>query len=183
MGQHITLIFDLVMIIVFIFFVWRGFIRGFSGEIIGFVGLFVAAYCVWKFLDPAVELFRTYVPSESLDDTVVSIICGVIIFFGVEIIFAIIGAILSYVVKVAQLTLTDHFLGMLTGAVKTFCIIIFIYAVASMFPHVISEETLEKSYAMKGASYVWPPIRDFLTENGFLDFSTLTGTETAAEKK
>ena len=175
MGKNIALIFDLVMVIIFIFFIWRGFIRGFSGEIISFVGLFVAVFCAWHFLDPAIELFRRYVPNSSLDDTVVSIICGVVIFFGVEIIFAVIGAILSYVVKVTQLTLTDHFLGILIGAFKTFCIIICIYAVASTFTHIIPAEDIEQSYCMKGASYVWPPMRDFLVEHGVLDFSALTG--------
>ena len=163
------------MIIVLVFFIWRGFIRGFSGEIISFVGFFVAIFCAWNFLTPAVDLFRRFLPSMTLDDTVVSIICGVVIFFGVEIIFAIIGAVLSYVVKVAQLTITDHFLGVVIGCVKTFCIIVFIYAVASSFPGVIPEETLEQSYCMKGASFVWPPIRDVLTQMGVLDFSALTG--------
>ncbi len=175
MGQSIALIFDIVMIIVLVFFIWRGFIRGFSGEIISFVGFFVAIFCAWNFLTPAVDLFRRFLPSMTLDDTVVSIICGVVIFFGVEIIFAIIGAVLSYVVKVAQLTITDHFLGVVIGCVKTFCIIVFIYAVASSFPGVIPEETLEQSYCMKGASFVWPPIRDVLTQMGVLDFSALTG--------
>ncbi len=175
MGKNIALIFDLVMIIVLMFFIWRGFIRGFSGEIISFVGLFVAVFCAWKFLDPAVEMFRKFLPSVTLDDTIVSIICGVVIFFGVEIIFAIIGAVLSYVVKVAQLTITDHVLGIVIGCVKTFSIIVFIYAVVSSFPGVIPEETLEQSYCMKGASFVWPPMRDVLTEMGLLDFSTLTG--------
>ena len=175
MGSNIALIFDLVMIIVLVFFIWRGFIRGFSGEIISFVGLFVAVFCAWNFLDPAVELFRRFLPSLTLDDTVVSIICGVVIFFGVEIIFAIIGAILSYVVKVAQLSITDHFLGIVIGCVKTFCIIVFIYAVASSFPGIIPEEWLEKSYCMKAASFVWPPLRDLLTQMGVLDFTALTG--------
>ncbi|MBQ7197070.1 MAG: CvpA family protein [Synergistaceae bacterium] len=175
MGQNIALIFDLVMIIVLVFFIWRGFIRGFSGEIISLVGFFVAIFCAWHFLAPAVDLFKRFLPSMTLDETVISIICGVVIFFGVEIIFAIIGAVLSYVVKVAQLTITDHFLGVVIGCVKTFCIIVFIYAVASSFPGVIPEETLEQSYCMKGASFVWPPLRDVLTQMGVLDFSALTG--------
>ncbi|MBQ9419078.1 MAG: CvpA family protein [Synergistaceae bacterium] len=175
MAKNMALIFDLVMIIVFVFFLWRGFLRGFSGEIISFVGLFVAVFCAWNFLDPAVALFRRFLPSVTLDDTVVSIICGVVIFFGVEIIFAIVGALLSYLVKVAELSLMDHFFGVIIGCVKTFCIVIFIYAVASTFSNIIPPEWLKESYAMKGASYVWPPIRDFLTSHGILDFAALTG--------
>ena len=179
--DHIALIFDLVMIIVLIFFIWRGFIRGFSGEIISFVGFFVAVFCAWNFLDPAVELFRRFLPNVNLDDTVVSIICGVIIFFGVEIIFALIGGIISYAVKVAQLTLTDHFLGVLIGILKTFVIVVVIYAIVASFPGLVPEETLEKSYSMKAASFVWPPIRDTLVEMGVLDFSTLTGETSKAK--
>ena len=175
MGSNIALIFDLVMIIVLVFFIWRGFIRGFSGEIISFVGLFVAVYCAWTFLEPSVELFRKLLPSVTLDDTVVSIICGVIIFFGVEIIFALIGAVISYIVKVAELSVTDHFLGIIIGILKTFCIIVFIYAIVVAFPGLVPEEALEKSWCMKGASFVWPPLRDFLTEVGILDLAAVAG--------
>ena len=174
MGSNIALIFDLVMIVVLVFFIWRGFIRGFSGEIISFVGFFVAIFCAWNFLDPAVDLFRRFLPSLTLDDTIVSIICGVVIFFGVEIIFALIGGVISYAVKVAELTITDHVLGIVIGIVKTFVIIVFIYAVVASFPGLVPEETLEKSYCMKAASFVWPPLRDTLTEMGILDFKTLT---------
>ena len=175
MGSNIALIFDLVMIIVLVFFIWRGFIRGFSGEIISFVGLFVAVYCAWTFLEPSVELFRKLLPSVTLDDTVVSIICGVVIFFGVEIIFALIGAVISYIVKVAELSVTDHFLGIIIGILKTFCIIVFIYAIVVAFPGLVPEEVLEKSWCMKGASFVWPPLRDFLTEIGILDLAAVAG--------
>ncbi|MBR2209797.1 MAG: CvpA family protein [Synergistaceae bacterium] len=174
MGSNIALIFDLVMIVVLVFFIWRGFIRGFSGEIISFVGFFVAIFCAWNFLDPAVDLFRRFLPSLTLDDTIVAIICGVVIFFGVEIIFALIGGVISYAVKVAELTITDHVLGIVIGIVKTFVIIVFIYAVVASFPGLVPEETLEKSYCMKAASFVWPPLRDTLTEMGILDFKTLT---------
>lgn len=175
MGNNIALVVDLIAIIMLVFFLWRGFLRGFSGEIISFVGLFVSGFCAWKFLDPAVELFRRYLPSLTLDDTVVEIICGVIIFFGVEIIFAIIGALLSYLIRVTNLSVTDRFFGIIIGLVKTICIVIFLYAVASIFSNVIPADILEKSYVMKAASYVWPPIRDFLTKQGVLDFAALTG--------
>ncbi|MBQ6776289.1 MAG: CvpA family protein [Synergistaceae bacterium] len=175
MAKNMALVFDLIMIIVFVFFLWRGFIRGFSGEIISFVGLFVAVFCAWNFLEPAADMFRHYLPSMKLDDTVVSIICGAVIFFGVEIIFAIIGALLSYLVRVADLSAMDRLFGVVIGFVKTFCIVVFVYAIASMFPSVIPAEFTERSYAMTGASYVWPYIRDFMTARGLLDFTTLTG--------
>ena len=175
MSENIGFIFDSIMGIVLIFFMYRGMKKGFSGEIIGFVGLFVSTFCAWNFLEPAVALVFRYFSHPALDKTVVALICAVAIFFTVEVIFAIIGAILSYLVKVTKLSFMDHFFGMIIGIIKTFFIILFIYAVVSTFSHVLPSEWLEKSYTMKGASYVWPFVRDILQSKGILDFTALTG--------
>lgn len=175
MANNIGFIFDGVMGIVLIFFLYRGLVKGFSGEIVGLVGLSVSTYCAWHFLDPAVEIFFRYVKSPAIDKTMASLICGLVIFFGVEIIFALIDFILSYVVKVTKLSFIDHFFGMIVGLLKTFCIVVLIYAIVSTFSNVLPSDWIESSYSMKGASYVWPYIRDFLQAHQILDFSTLTG--------
>ena len=175
MAINIGLIFDVIMGVVLLFFLYRGCVRGFSGEIIGLVGLFVSTFCAWNFLDPAVDLVFRYISHPSLDRTVVSLICAVVIFFVVEIIFAIVGWILTYLVKVTKLSLMDHFFGMVIGLLKTLCIILFIYAVVATFSRILPSDWTESSYCMKGASYVWPTIRDFLQEHGIIDFTALTG--------
>ena len=161
--------------VVLLFFLYRGCVRGFSGEIIGLVGLFVSTFCAWNFIDPAVDLVFRYMGHSSLDRNVVSLICAVVIFFVVEIIFAIIGWILTYLVKVTKLSLMDHFFGMLIGLLKTMFIVLFIYAIVATFSKVLPSDWTESSYAMKGASYVWPPIRDLLQSHGIIDFTALTG--------
>ena len=175
--SSIGLIFDGVMAVVLIFFMYRGIKRGFSGEIIGLVGLTVGIFCALNFLDPAVNLFFKYINAPSLDKNIVSLICAVAIFFAVEIVFALIGAVLSYLVKVTKLSLMDHFFGMLIGIIKTAFIVIFIYAVMSMFSNVLPSDWIEDSYCMKGAKIVWPYCRDVLQSHGILDFSTLTGVK------
>ena len=175
--SSIGLIFDGVMAVVLIFFMYRGIKRGFSGEIIGLVGLTVGIFCALNFLEPAVNLFFKYINAPSLDKNIVSLICAVAIFFAVEIIFALIGAILSYLVKVTKLSLMDHFFGMLIGIIKTAFIVIFIYAVMSMFSNVLPSDWVNDSYCMKGAKIVWPYCRDVLQSHGILDFSTLTGVK------
>ena len=176
-SSNIGLIFDGIMGIVLVFFIYRGIKRGFSGEIIGLVGLSVGIFCALNFLDPAVELFNRYVNVPSLDRNAASIICAVIIFFTVEIIFAIIGAVLSYVVRVTQLSLMDHFFGMIIGILKTVIIVLFVYAALSSFSNVLPEGWSDKSYSLKGASYIWPYVRDTLQSFGILDFSELTGAK------
>lgn len=163
------------MAMVAAFFLYRGLIKGFSGEVIGLVGLFVSSFCAWNFLDPAVDLVFRYFSHPALDRTIVAMICAVAIFLAVEIIFAVVGAILSYVVRVTSLSLTDHFFGMLVGLLKAGCIILFIYGVVVTFSPVFSTEWTKDSYTMTGASYIWPYVRDFLQARGILDFTKLTG--------
>ena len=173
--MNVGALIDGVAGIVLIFFLYRGLVKGFSGEVIGLVGFFVASYCSWRFTEPAVELVSRYLGQNSLDPSVVAIICGVSIFFIVEIIFTVIGYILSLLVKVTQLSFTDHFFGMVIGLLKTCFIVLIVYAVIVSLPGIVPENWIKDSYAMKGASYVWPYVRDFLEAHGLLDFTALTG--------
>ena len=173
--MNIGAIVDGVAGVVLIFFLYRGLVKGFSGEVIGLVGFFVATYCSWKFTEPAVQLVYRYLGQNSLDPSVVAIMCGVGIFFLVEIIFAVVGYILSYLVKVTKLSFTDHFFGMLIGLLKTCFIVLIVYAVLISFSGLVPAEWMKDSYAMKGASYVWPYVRNFLESHGLLDFTELTG--------
>ena len=173
--MNVGAIIDGIAGIILIFFLYRGLVRGFSGEIIGLVGFAAGTFCAWKFTDPAVTLVYRYLGENSLDKSVVAIMCAVGIFFTVEIIFTIIGIILSYLVKVTQLSFTDHFCGMIIGLLKTCFIVLAVYAVFASFPGFVPESWLKDSYTMKGASYVWPFVRDFLQSHGILDFTELTG--------
>ena len=173
--MNVGAIIDGIAGIMLIFFLYRGLVKGFSGEIIGLVGFFAGTYCAWKFTEPAVALVYQYLGKDLLDPSVISIMCGIAIFFIVEILFTIISIILSYMVKVTQLSFTDHFFGMIIGLLKTAFIILVVYAVLATFPGFVPESWTKDSYAMKGASYVWPYVRDFLQTKGIIDFRELTG--------
>ena len=173
--MNAAFIVDAVLGIILIFFLYRGLVNGFSGEVIGLVGFFVSTFCAWKFLDPAVELASRYINDPAFDRTILSLACALAIFFTVQIIFAVISLILSYVVKVTKLSMTDHFFGMLVGFLKVCFITILIYALLSSFPKMIPTEWMNESWFMKGASHVWPSIRDLLQKHGLIDFSALTG--------
>ena len=173
--MQVGLIIDGVLGLLLMIFLYRGIIRGFSGEIIGLVGFFAGLFCAWKFTDAAVILAQRYVGDFGLDRTVLSLMCSLVIFFVVEIIFGIIGWILSYLVRVTKLSFTDHFMGAVIGILKTAAIVLCVYGVMATFSNIIPSEWAEESYAMKGASYVWPYARDFLESRGIIDFSELTG--------
>lgn len=173
--SNVALIVDGVLGIILIFFLYRGLVNGFSGEVIGLVGFFVSTFCAWKFCDPAVELALRYIDDSAFDRNILSLACSLGIFFTVQIIFAVIGLILSWMVKVTQLSLTDHVCGMLVGFIKAGFITLIVYALLSSFQKMIPTEWMSQSWFMKGASFVWPPLRDILQEHGIIDFSALTG--------
>ena len=173
--MNAALIVDTVLGIILIFFLYRGLMNGFSGEVIGLVGFFVSTFCAWKFSEPAAELAMRYIKNPEFDRNILSLICGLGIFFTVQIIFAVIGFILSWMVKVTKLSLTDHFFGMIVGGLKACFITLIVYAFLSSFPKLIPSEWMSESWFMKAASYIWPPIRDLLQEHGIIDFRALTG--------
>ncbi len=173
--MNVALIVDAVLGIILIFFLYRGLVNGFSGEVIGLVGFFVSTFCAWKFCDPAVELATRYINDPAFDRNILSLVCSLAIFFIVQIIFAVISFILSWVVKVTQLSMTDHIFGLVVGFLKAAFITLIVYALLSSFPKMIPTDWMSESWFMKGASYVWPPLRDLLQEHGIIDFSALTG--------
>ena len=173
--MQVGLIIDGVLGILLMVFLYRGILRGFSGEIIGLVGFFAGLFCAWKFTDAAVILVQRHIGDFGLDKTVLSLMCSLVIFFVVEIIFGIIGWILSYMVRVTKLSFTDHVMGAVIGVLKTAAITLCVYGVMATFSNMIPSEWMENSYAMKGASYVWPYARDFLEKHEIIDFSELTG--------
>ena len=173
--MNIALIVDGVLGIILIFFLYRGLVNGFSGEVIGLVGFFVSTFCAWKFSDPAVEIALRYIDDPAFDRNILSLACSLAIFFIVQIIFAVIGFILSWMVKVTQLSLTDHICGMLVGFFKAAFITVIVYALLSSFPKLIPTEWMSESWFMQGASYIWPPLRDILQEHGIVDFRALAG--------
>ena len=173
--MNAALIVDIVLGIILIFFLYRGLMNGFSGEVIGLVGFFVSTFCAWKFCDPAVEIAMRYIDDPNFDRNILSLACALGIFFTVQIIFAVIGFILSWMVKVTKLSVTDHVFGMLVGFLKVAFMTLIVYALLSSFPKMIPTAWMSDSWFMKGASYVWPPIRDLLQEHGIIDFRALTG--------
>jgi membrane protein required for colicin V production len=171
------LIFDIAAALVLAFFLVRGLIRGFSGEILGFIGFFASLFCAWHFARPAADIVLKYFPN--LDTTLTALACAVVIFIIVSLLFALLDGLLSLVVKAANLSMLDHLLGVVVGAVKTFCLLLIIYGVLKTFPGILPTDWMEGSYAMRGAAAAWQPTMGFLEKHNIIDLKTLnpsTGT-------
>ncbi len=166
------LIFDIGAAVVLAFFMVRGLIRGFSGEILGLIGFFASLFCAWHFARPAAGLVLNYFPR--LDATLTGLACAVIIFILVSLAFALLDGILSLIIKAAKLSMLDHTLGIVVGAFKTLCIVLLIYGVLKTFPTFLPTEWMAESYTMRGAASAWPPVIGFLEEHGIIDLKSLS---------
>ena len=168
--MSVGLIFDIAAAVVLAFFAVRGLLRGFSGEVLGLVGFLASVFCAWTFARPAAGFLLKYFPS--LDPTLAALACGVLIFIAVSLIFAFLDEMLSLLVKAANLSVFDHVLGIVIGALKALCVFLLIYAVMTTLSG-LPTAWMEDSYVMKGAAMVWPHVRAFLEAHGLLDLSAL----------
>ena len=160
-----ALIFDVAMACVLAFFAVRGLIRGFSGEVVELAGLFVALSCSWPLAQPAAACILEYFPDWS--PRLVSLGCTVAIFFGVMLVFALINKLVYLIVRAADLSLIDHSMGVLIGALKTACLVLFLYGALTSFP-ILPLGWMGESYTMRGAAAVWPPVQKLLERYGLL---------------
>ena len=175
--MSVGLIFDIAAAVVLAVLAVRGLLRGFSGEILGLIGFFASVFCGWTFAKPAAAFLLGYLPS--MDPTVAALVCGVLIFIAVSLIFAMLDGLLSAIIKAARLSLIDHVLGIFMGAVKALCLVLVIYGVLTTV-RVFPTDWMNDSYVMKGAAAVWPYVRSFLEEHGILDFNSLAAAGSAA---
>ena len=170
-------VFDLGAAFALAFFVVRGAMRGLTGEIISLFGLIASVLCGWTFARPMSALVLNYFPDWS--STITELACSVVIFMGVSLVFAAVAKIMKALVKAAKLTFLDHTMGAVSGSVRAFVMVLFIYGVVSIFP-IIPSEWMKDSVAMKGASVVWPAVFNIITEKGWIDPNQLTPQGTGA---
>lgn len=169
--MNFAFIFDIAAACVLAFFAVRGAFRGFSGEIIALIGLAASVFCGWTCARPAAGIILRYVPDW--DATLVALGCSVALFIGVSLIFALIGRLLHFLIRAANLSMADHFLGVFVGGLRAFFIVLFIYGAVSIFSSVVPSAWMKESYAMRGAAVVWPPMVAFLSERGWIDLERL----------
>ena len=165
-------VFDIGAAFALAFFIVRGVIRGLTGEVISLFGLIASVLCGWKFAHPMSVVVQNYFPTWN--PIVTELACAVIIFACVSLAFAVVSEIVKFLVKAAKLTFLDHVMGAVSGGVRTFVILLFIYGVMSIFSPILPSEWMKNSVAMKGASVVWPVVLNVMKNNGWIDQSQFT---------
>jgi membrane protein required for colicin V production len=159
---------DIGIVIIFGFFLVRGFFKGFVREIfslIGFLGGFYGA-CTY-YLETAKFLSKWISPVAYLN-----IVSFVLIFLGVFILISLLGAAIKFLLDIVFLGWIDRVLGVLTGFIKGILIVsVLLMAFAIFFPEwkpLMATSTLAPKItivAQKMASVIPRGVKRQLTNN------------------
>lgn len=150
--------FDLVVLIIFLFFTIRGAVRGAIAELIGLVGLFAGIYLAGEYA-PQLVPYLQY-PVIAGYETILSY---AIIFLGTMISVTIIGYILEHIFDMLFLGFLDHFFGGVIGLIKALLVCLIIKAVVTkFFPDMpFIQNSLVAPYLDQGYDFIYT----YLPEN------------------
>ncbi len=140
--EFITIV-DIIIIILFLFFVFRGYERGFIDQTSRIIGLLIALYIAIT----QYQVLQVYLePYIDMPPQIIHFISFVIIFILFNIAVNILGLILKQIVKFLFLNPLDHLAGAFLGFVKGAVLIYLLLFILNEFPYQMLTEMLEESY-------------------------------------
>ena len=158
-------LFDIAAALILVTLAFIGFLRGFVGAVMSFVGLACGTYFAWEFSSEGTTLFLQYFPN--VDETIANIAAMAIIFLGVAILASLISWFLTSLVKFAKLSGANHLAGMLIGLLTGSALTIMVYGAITLLAPEAGRLWMGDSIFMNIAEKVWPQIREFLTSYGY----------------
>lgn len=157
---------DVFFVLILVTFCIRGAVRGFSGEAISLVATIGGFLFAWK-LSPLLSGFLvSFLP---LDPTAAKIGALVAVYVVVLIAGVYIGRGVKAFLKFTNLSGIDRGMGIVAGAVKTFALLVIVFAVVMALSPVFSPYWMEESYSMRIAHWTWPTVQKSLSGIRLMD--------------
>lgn len=120
--------FDIVAILILLFFTLRGAFNGAIAELTGLIATIAGLYCASVYASSFSLYLQDYLPEQWLVPATF-----VLIFFVVVIICSLLGKILESLFEAFSLTFLDKLLGLALGLAKAIIICFMLTYIASMF--------------------------------------------------
>ncbi|MFW6278978.1 MAG: CvpA family protein [Bacillota bacterium] len=149
----ITII-DIVISIIFLYFIIRGYEQGIIDQTSKIVGLFVALFMGIRHYESFLVFLEPYF---DLPDAVMYFISFAVIFITVNVSIYILGAIFKQIIHVLFLGIVDSFGGALLGLVKGGILVYFLVFILYEIPYEEFNEMLNSSYLARSI-YQFTPI-------------------------
>lgn len=131
---------DLIILIPIAYFAYRGFVHGFIKEVVGIIGIVLAVYITFEYMDTISGIVAPYV--ENRDRA--TIVTGLVIFMSIVILVQLTGVLIEKIFKAVKLGIVNQLAGLLFGALKS---AIFVSAILLLFAgiNIPSEEAASNS--------------------------------------
>jgi membrane protein required for colicin V production len=156
---------DIVLLLVGLFFIVRGLMRGFSGEIISLVGTAGGFACAIRFYDPFAAILTQKFGMSVLLSTILSMLAiFFLIFFGC----ALLETCIKKIISKTSLTATDKFLGAFVGLAKMYIIALLVFIGGVITSPMLGDEWMKESRVLSVSSATWPLISPLLDKAGIL---------------
>jgi membrane protein required for colicin V production len=151
---------DLLFLLILVTFCIRGGLRGLSGEAISLVTTIGGFILAWKVSPQVSKLVSPLIPMSPAAVQTASIVA---VYVTVLILGVFAGRVIKAFLKFTNLSGVDRGMGIVAGAVKTYALLMIVYAGVLYFSPVISPYWMNESYSMTLAHRSWPMIQKSLS--------------------
>ncbi len=164
--QGTMTIVDAAFIIIGIYFLIRGYFRGFSGEILGLLAMVGG---VWLAFRLGVPLGGWFAAKSGIPPivTVPAAFMIVWLVFAMVSVYAI-EPFLRQLVEFFRLTFIDRIFGLVAGLVKTCALIAIVFLIGIMASPVTGTAWMSQTYLLRECSRYWPDIEPIVIRTGIL---------------
>jgi len=135
-------IFDIILLIIIVFFVLTGLRKGLIEEAVKLVGFIVAAFLAAKYYFIGAMLIKGIFPQAP---GIQSILGAVLIFVVVYMLLQLVAAMIRGIIRHLKLAWLDKSTGAVFGAAKGMAIMIIVVWILSVFMSPVNEDALEQS--------------------------------------
>jgi len=169
---------DLILVVILIGSLIRGYQMGLIRQVINFLGFFIALFIAYRFSGDLAPYIESVIPTPSFEQSTLYMfsetfqlttmfynsIAFFIIFIMTKLLLQIGGAVLHQIASLPVLATINRFSGALLGFIQAFIMVLIILHIMSVMPTKGVQDTLNGSYTAKLMMNVSPIVTEALYE-------------------
>ena len=156
---------DIVLLAAGVFFLVRGLMKGFSGEVFSLVGTIGGFFCAIRFYDPFADIIIERFGASVLAATIISMLA---IFFTIFFGCSLLDFVIKKIIVKTNLTVTDKFLGGVVGLIKMYFLALTVLIAGTITTPITGDAWMKSSRVMSITMVTWPFVSPLLEQSGLM---------------